>query len=525
MFCPNCGNEIPQNSNYCPVCGKKLKDVKISITPINTDENKDTNKSLDDNNKDATRIFKPIGTIDGIDNTDEIKDIIKAVDEKISENIHKYETSSFSKSELNLDKKADSKIDKKTSSKKDDKKENKTSSKQKKETLEENKNTKENTPLVEKSFTKKEIEETPKKKKNLKELWNNFINEDDDKFSIFSSFSEEQDKNTKEDKIEISTSANTSNTSDTYMENTMGIPKIEIEKKLKESGFKEDIKKDNTKSKKLPEKEKEQKANKKNSKKEDKKTKDKVVEKTKLEDPKEKLSHKSFTDQVNEELKKLENQKDTNDNSKKDSSKLENQKEDKKVEINNPTRLKFYNFMDLVSSKLDKVNSKVVSDGKRSFMITLIIGIILSFVPIIMGYKRISFTLILLLVFKLLFNILEFYVPLNITTEKVWVETSEDEVKYFAFINWFICQVFLFVSFVLSPWDGGLFTFNLLPALTPLPIATIILFLMAITITLAQYWNQLKYENKTNFIGWYSISFILIHFVSKLFFVLTNFMY
>lgn len=632
MFCPNCGNEIPQNSNYCPVCGKKLKNVKISITPINPDDNsnknEDTKETLDE--KDVTRIFKPVGGIDGIDNTNEIKDIIKAVDEKVSENIHKYETSSFSKKDLNLDKKTVKSLDKKTDSKKsvdkkskqENKEINKINKQSKKEILEKDKKLNKNNNSTEKSDSKKVLEKPQNKKKNLKELWHNFINESDDEYSIFSSFSEEKDKNTKEDKIEIS-NANTSSTSDTYMENTMGIPKIEIEKALKNAGFKGETKKDESITKKevkkdskkdesiinpLPENNKQKEIKKekitiekqKKDLNQDIQNLDNSTKKDlKQESPKEKFSHKSFTDQVNEELKKLEEQqavkdnsnliddskkdsifkkanifkkdksskkdtikedlsiKDKEDDSKRDSifKKTKSKKEDiikqnistkkedikkdiiskkedilnkvsdNNTDIENSKEVKFYNFMDFISNKIDKLNSKVVFDGKRSFIIALIIGIVFSFIPILMGYKKISFTLVLLLVFKLLFNILEFYIPLNITTEKVWVETSEDEVKYFAFINWFICQIFLFISYVLSPWDGGFLSFNLLSALTPLPIATIILFLMAITISLTQYWNQLKYENKINFIGWYAISFILIHFVSKLFFVLTNFLY
>lgn len=566
MFCPNCGNEIPIESNYCPICGKKLKDVKVTV--IDALEKKDTKTKNNEESKNSTRVFQPIKNLDGIDNTNEISEIIKAVDEQITENIHKYETNSYAKEDIQKELKKEVSNKKVSENIAKDKKKDNKMAKSKKEI--DNKPPK-NTNSINKEETKKsnnkssnnkEInnakkvnsnsstvkEDNSNKKFDLKKLWKNFINEDKDEYSIFSSYDDEKENKTKEDHIELSTSSTSSDTSTSVNTDTMGIPKIALENEIKKAEEKV-VKKEETKKNKVqPEKTISKDTVKKKSETIEKPKQVVKNEKPKLKNPEEKISHKSFTDQVNEELKKLELE-----NSKKDSSKekehikkdkkeksdkftekenkffenLKSKRDNKKTSEKN-SKLKFsfnkegfYNLMDWIVIKLDKLDLFILKDGKKSFTITAIIGILLSFIPIVVATRRPTFSIFILLLFKLLFNILEFYIPLNIVTEKVWVETSEDEVKYFAFMNWFICQVFLFVAFFLSPWNG-LFTFKLLPALTPQPIGTIMMFIIALLVTLGQYWNQIKKENKVNFIGWYSISFMLIHFLSKIFFVMTN---
>lgn len=548
MFCPNCGNKVPENSNFCPTCGKNLKDVKISIK--SNDNVVDKKEQKNSNTNSETQVFQPINRLDSINNTNEISDIIKAVDERISENIHKYETGSYTKEDFNAAAEKEHKkqvVKEKKSSTKENQKNNP-------QPVKGNKKTKDNNPK--KSDLNIENKNEEKKKFNIKSMWNNFINEGDDEFSVFASIEEEPE--TKENKIELSNSTN-SDEIISVSTDTMGISKAAVEKKLKEfennpTNNKQQVKKEsNLKTNKTePVKEKTI-----SQKKENTNTSKKSIEKnmTKTVEPKEKLSHKSFTDQVNKELEKIEadknNQKPIESDKKKNIDIEIKENENTKTSPNKnffksvsskfskketPKKLKkeknpekeitlnkngFYNFMDKVVDLLEKLNSLIISKGKNSFITTSIIGVILSLLPIIIASKKISFSVIILLLFKLLFNILEFYIPLNITTEKVWVESSEEEVKYFAFVNWFICQVFLFVAFMLSPWNG-LFTFKLLPALTPLPIATIVMFLIAIIVSLAQYWSQLKNENKVNFIGWYLIPFLLIHFISKLFFAFAN---
>lgn len=548
MFCPNCGKEVQSDSNFCPRCGKNLKKVKVVINNDITEDQEQNNTSSND----QTIVFKPLN-INGIDSTKEISNIIKQVDNKISENINKYATSSHNKAEIE-------------------------------NALQNNKNINDI-----KDLKKDNDNDHTEKKFNVKTWWKNFINEGEDEFSIFASIDESKENNN--DKIELSSSSTSIDTLSGISNDTLSIPKETIEAKLDEINLDDGLKikekiseiEDKAKDKKqdLFEKYKIDKKNKiKILNEENIKTKEEKVniKKTKLKEPAEKLSHKSFTEQVNEELRKLQenqnkkseksNSTDTviidptvlidnnpstkeeniktkkkqiinnskNKNIKSLKNKILNNENQKKEKSDNNTFKDFFknelkskkerndkinDFMNLILNKLNNFDTLTKSNGKKSLYTFFAIGVVLAFLPILISEKTISFSVIMLLIFKLLFAFLEFYVSLKIVTEKVFLESSPEEVKHFAFQNWFICQVFLFITYILSPWDG-LFNFSLLPALTPLPVAMILLFAIAITISLAQYWKQLNSENLINFVGWYLIPFILIHFTSKIFFLFIN---
>ena len=88
LFCPKCGNQVSKDDNFCASCGHNLKDVKIKITSNNNQSFGDTNKV--EKVSQNTRVFNP-RSLDAIDTTDELKNIIAEVDRKISKNIKDYE--------------------------------------------------------------------------------------------------------------------------------------------------------------------------------------------------------------------------------------------------------------------------------------------------------------------------------------------------------------------------------------------------------------------------------------------------
>ncbi|WP_164845593.1 zinc ribbon domain-containing protein [Anaerosphaera multitolerans] len=526
MFCSNCGSKVSPSDNYCPVCGKNLKNVKISIVEENQDKKDNTKVKLDD----STKIFKPITTLDGIDTTDDIKNIIKAVDEKISQNISEYEKKVSSTENLyGPDKRAPKDLTDTFSKVSTDDFKSKNIKDNKIPTKSDNKtdsiNGKTKDEIVAKNQIDKDKIKKPKtqipKKKGLKSLWKDFINEDDDEFSIFSSL-EEKKPLTKEEDIELlsSTSSNRS------MENTLDIPKVAIEKALEES-----------------EKEKSESIN---------------------PESKNSISYKSFTEQVNEEIKKKEEDKPKETDSKKESflnkfslfKKKDNKKitehkdeEKKKIptknskdslrenakEIKEPIQKSvsqtkqssstfkkaFYKFISFISEKLLLFESTLNSKNKEYFKTLFIISAVLSSLPIIISMKRISFGLLVLIVLKLVFSFLKYYVSLNVATDKDWTESSEEEVRNFSFINWLVCEIFLFIAFIFSPWYG-FFSFSLLSSLIAFPIATIFLFILSPLIAVALYWKQLKNKSKVNFVAWYLIPFILLDFISKFIFILVD---
>lgn len=513
MFCSNCGFKVSENDNYCPNCGKKLKNIKVSIINEEAENSKaTTSKNLETKLKDETRIFKPI-KIDSIDSTNNIKDIIQEVDKKISKNIENYEkniTDDFIGPQEPINKDIP---------------------------IKENFKEKENN--ISKSTKLKKPQE--QKKKSLVDKFKNFINEDDDEFSIFSSLNQNKEI---EEGVEI---ASASDNTQTNFEDTMGISKAEIEDAIiksekqqreKAQEIKNDITKEN----------KENKENKKS------------------------LNYKSFTEMVNEQLnknsenddvnKKIQAQKDVNNTSKgknsvkdfftkeknkisKKISEIKKEKEDyhkdnkkynkdknetvdkkviekieKEILDNEPA---IYKYLLKLSSILSNLENKLFK-SKHSFEILLVIGIIISIFPIIISLKTISLTLIILSLLKIILRFIEFYLPLHITTNKIWVSTNERELKKYSLINFLICESVLLVCYILSPMYG-LFKFYLLGALTSLPVATVILVLLSTSISTSFYLKEIREDNNLlDFVAWYMISFIVIEFISKFIFIFANFL-
>lgn len=596
LFCPKCGNPVSKNDNFCPSCGNNLKNVKVNITLNSSDKKEDTSKVQ--KISEHTRVFNP-KSLDAIDTTDELKNIIAEVDRKISKNIEDYkkgnvQTKSPAKEKI-IEKPPvkDNEIEKKpkVSQKKFDTIDTK---KADKDFLDANKDVKPDSGISQKELIKRVQEELKKsnfkeknkniypktdkdlsvknesfedkndsdfiesekpKKFSLKEKWKNFINEENDEFSIFSSIKDDNKKKEDTRNFEISKSVEDS---EKTFENTLSTPKIDIENAIKKS---EDEKK-KKETKKAEE-----------VKKESKLIKDKNNNASIVED----VDHSDLTSKKNTSASSI------NKNIKKDLNTSQKEKglplsspifKDKKIEKEIATNKKSKNLKDLfsfkdkgekpvkeiksVDSKVEKDLSKKVSNmeskfskssmdsldkiteflskitnklsnyigdfGSRESKIVLGIGALLNAIALLIGSGSFKLILILFLLLKLVFDYLEFYVPLNIASDRDDIDTSYPEVKKFALINWIICKVFLFVGFIITPF-GGFFKYNMLQALTAMPLATLILIILSLLIAMTLYSEKFIGRSKINFIGWYSIAFTLFELLFKMIWFIINFIF
>lgn len=559
LFCPKCGNPVSKDDNFCTSCGHKLKNVKINIT-------RDSNikKISEDTNKvekvsQNTRVFNP-RSLDAIDTTDELKNIIAEVDRKISKNIKDYENSnvqaksakkvekSKEKSKTSSEKNKINKLDNDKKNKpakttnldlesfdenilddfKDSDSANKMSQKElirrvqeelKKSNFDEEKNKSSHKTSSSKSSesnfsldkSNKDIKEKSSKKFSLKEKWNNFIKEDDDEFSIFGDLKDDTKKKEDTRNLEISKSVEDT---DKSFENTLSTPKIDIQNAIKNS-----------------EKEKSNSVN---------KNIENVSDKSSKENLKKDKSNKNH-DVKNQDKKKINFKelftfKDKGDKPVKDVEKvssdfeksLENNLSDKVSKVESKISKSSDNFIDKTLISLDKVTSRLseyIGDfGSKESKILIGIGILLNAIMLIMGSGSFKFVLLAFLVLKIAFDYLEFYLPLSIATDRDNIDTSYPEVKKFALINWIICKVVLFVGFIISPF-GGFFKYNILQALTPMPLATLILIGLSLLIGLNLYRDSFITKSKINFVGWYAIAFTLLELLFKMVWFIINFIF
>ena len=594
LFCPKCGNPVSKDYNFCTHCGHNLKDVKVSFSSNSVSKKENTNKV--EKISEHTRVFNP-RSLDSIDTTDELKNIIAEVDRKISKNIEDYEKGNVQKKQPEKEKKTKSPlkdIEINNKSKDSNKKQEALDTKKAdKEFLDANKEVKSDSGISQKELVRRVQEELKKsnfkenskntssnsyedmnldspntsssfedrssKKFSLKDKWKNFINEDDDEFSIFSTIRDDTKKKEDTRNLEISKSLEDS---EKPFENTLSTPKIDIENAIKKS--EENKSKEETK-KKAEERKKEVEKNKTSEKKslnsDDEAPKIDMTSKDKSPDTKkvseEKKDSKASLDKDTKYKETKENKTQTTKESQKikDNKKSKNLKDlfsfkekgEKPVKeitsVDSKVEKEFSNKINNVEEKISKTSmdgldkilqylSKIttkVSDyigefGSKESKIVIAIGTVLSALALLIGSGSFKFILIVFLALKLLFDYFEFYVPLNIATDRDDIDTSYPEVKKFALINWIICKVFLFVGFLISPF-GGFFKYNMLQALTAMPLATLILIILSLLIAITLYGREFIGRSKINFIGWYAIAFTLFELLFKMIWFIINFIF
>ena len=604
LFCPKCGNPVSKDDNFCASCGNNLKDVKINITPYK--------KSFEDTHKvkkvsEHTRVFNP-RSLDAIDTTDELKNIIDEVDRKISKNIKDYENKNLqSKSANNKDKKINKTEEKTSEIAKKDKKINKTeektseiAKKDKKDKLnknqiknldkiddkkidndffdEINEDTSSNKmsqkelvrrvqeELKKSNFDKennnssnsinsskvpsddlfedsknKNSDKSSSKKFSLKEKWNNFVREDDDEYSIFSDLKDDTKKKEDTRNLEISKSVEDT---DRSFENTLSTPKIDIENAIKKS--EEEKKKSNNDSKifNVNSKEKSDINNLNDSKINNEKNKTSINDANREAKINQSFDENDKTKDIKypekeksdkkKNLKELFSFKDKGEKPVKDKEKVtsdvEKRVENKLSDKINKKEAKFssHEGIDKLLVSLEKITDKF-SDyigyfGSKESKIIIGLGTLLNAIMLLIGSGTFKLILILFLLLKLAFDYFEFYIPLNIATERDNIDTSYPEVRKFALINWIICKIVLFIGFIISPF-GGFFKYNMLQALTAMPLATLILIALSLLIAISLYKDNFIAKSKINFIGWYAIAFTLFELLFKMIWFIINFIF
>lgn len=573
LFCPKCGNPVSKEDNFCASCGHNLKDVKVRITSKGDDKKEDTTKVK--KVSEHTRVFNP-KSLDAIDTTDELKNIIAEVDRKISKNIEDYQkgnVQSKSPAKEKIIKKSPIKdIDIEKKSKISEKKLDPIDTKKAdKEFLAANSDIKSDFGMSQKELVRRVQEELKKsnykekgktspakeekssqasiskddsfessydlenikienpKKFSLKEKWKNFINEEDDEFSIFSSIKDDNKKKEDTRNLEISKSLEDS---EKTFENTLSTPKIDIENAIKKS--------EEEKKKKAKEAEEEKKSKEIITSSEEKISgEEKTSVDSKLSEkvePLEKEAETPLKEKKSKNLKDLFSFKDKEEKPVKEIKSVEskvdkvieedlsNKVSDVETKISQKSMKGLDKVLDFLSKITNKISNYIGDFGSKESKIVIGIGALLNAIALLIGSGSFRFILILFLILKMVFDYFEFYVPLNIATDRDDIDTSYPEVKKFALINWIICKAFLFLGFLISPF-GGFLKYNMLQALTAMPLATFLLVVLSVLTAITLYSREFIGRSKINFIGWYAIAFTLFELLFKMIWFIINFIF
>lgn len=203
---------------------------------------------------------------------------------------------------------------------------------------------------------------------------------------------------------------------------------------------------------------------------------------------------------------------------------LSNKVSDVETKISQKSMKGLDKVLDFLSKITNKIANYIGDFGSKESKIVIGIGALLNAIALLIGSGSFRFILILFLILKMVFDYFEFYVPLNIATDRDDIDTSYPEVKKFALINWIICKAFLFLGFLISPF-GGFLKYNMLQALTAMPLATFLLVVLSVLIAITLYSREFIGRSKINFIGWYAIAFTLFELLFKMIWFIINFIF
>lgn len=556
MYCSNCGAKVQDGANYCHICGHKLitTSTKTSektsdkarvfdpglLDNINHDDNlKEIVHTLDE--KIAKEIYKhtnpesrddfigpktkekQVPTFKDVDEAlpKETKEETEALNEvveektinKASEDIKEAENVSEEKPSENISTQQKDTTEEEVSDEKPQETlEPKIASKRKKpfnlinsrEFFEKPTDEFDLNPDTVKEEVEEEVEKLkseikkknpPKEKRSLRSIWDSFISERNDEFSIFAEYTnpgivpgEEQKKKDKKEVVDQTL------TNIGSIEQTMPVPII-TDEVLKDA--------------------------------EDKKLSQEASE-IKIEKAKE-TSEKTYST-TGKEIK----------NKKQEAKKAKPKKEAPKKEIIDDIWLRDdlkddeeLEYNEREKAFFDEVNKKLEMEEKKKFLIykieeigsfpvtiiLLVAALIFTLIPLLV--VKFEGSVIILLLLRVVVSLIEYIAPLKAAVEKTDLPHTRSNIITSAFLAWavgsFVTMVFFFINKMVHVVP------SLLAALTPAFLGTVLVCGFAILISYVLFGMGLRSEDRLSFLGWYAIIFVIIEVLSKVFFLAINF--
>ncbi len=353
---------------------------------------------------------------------------------------------------------------------------------------------------VEKLKSEIKKKDPPKQKRSFRSIWDSFISERNDEFSIFAEYTnpgivpgEEQKKKDKKEVVDQTL------TNIGSIEQTMPVPII-TDEVIKEA-------EDKNLSKEAPKKAPEIKIE------ETKDTSEKTYSTT----------DKELKNKKQREAKKNKSKKEAPENEIIDDIWLRDDlKDDDELEYNDKEKAFF-----------DEVNKKLAMEEKKKFLINkleeagsfpvtiILLAAALVFTLIPLLSVKFEGSVIILLLLRVAMSLIEYIAPLKTAVDKADLPHTRSNIVTAAFLAWavgaFITMAFFFINKQVNVVP------SLLAALTPAFLGTVLVCGFAIIISYVLFGKGLRSQDRLSFLGWYGIIFVIIEVLSKVFFLAINF--
>lgn len=180
-------------------------------------------------------------------------------------------------------------------------------------------------------------------------------------------------------------------------------------------------------------------------------------------------------------------------------------------------------YMEKVNLSIADLLEKIHGLGPHAKTILFVLGLVFCCLPLVLvGWSTPILSLVFALL-KIVASLFIFYTAHRMAYGSIEATIPENLRKIGILTNWALCQVVLFILFLFYPKSSTL-GYNMLGAVTPNILGTLILYLLTIFFASGLFWQRFKGKSRIQFIGWYAVTFISLELISKIIWILLNFL-
>ena len=536
MYCFQCGEELVKGAKFCHVCGANQEEAKKLFEKNFKNSSPDLSFESSKGSSGDTKVAYSSDPEDG----EYLKSYMNKVDTQVGESIRKHETLTGIKKQEAKDKKNEEKIE----------------AKKQKESLK-NKETIE----ARDAFEPKPVKEP--KKKSFSSIWKNFIDEEDNPYSVFGEMADRLEheeaalSSDEEDNLRISQDVEDDRFAQTGDVSTLNKKVNEIldaqeenegKKKITPKGvlssfFSRDKKEDDTTAheafvasaeKEAPETEDEEL----HSKSDD--SDYMVIDFTRSSEGDDVIvpqdAHESALQSMETTAELEEKPKASRssffENFKRKSENLKRTKREKKKTTtdeespNHSEKHRAHNLDELLektdaASKFEMARKRVLSKGEQGLRGLFGIGILLSALPVFFAFRRIGILPILFVLLKIFITLFTFYFANNVARRNTCRQDNLKARTVDNLLMWVLYLIPVTVIFFILPSSFAMGR-TVLGSVTPHILLSIFMYAWVIFLALSAAKEILPKKNAFEFMAWYGIIFVSFDLLAKLFWIIMN---